>query len=479
MSDSKDGTTVTDTDEKFVEDKEFEKKLVRKMDFRIMPLLILLYFLAFLDRVNIGNAKLTTMEKDLGLVGTEFNWALSIFFIGYISFEVPSNIALIKTSAYLWIAFIMFTWGVMVILIAFVKNFGGLLVVRFFVGACEAGLAPGAVYYLATWYKRSELNARIAYCSIGNSFAGSFSGLLAFSLIKLEGKLNLKGWQWLFLVEGLISVIVAIAAYFFISDYPEKSRWLTDKERKYATERLKHDIGKAHILHYDRAYIYAAFTDYKVYLAMLQLFVASISVSSYQLFLPSIVNGMGFNYVISQLFSIPPFFCAGVSTIIVAIISDRKRVRGPIMILTSIIGILGYILLIIPSLSVPAKYVGACIVGTGLVPAVTTAVAWIANNIAGHAKRGITAGMVLMSANIGGIIASQIYRQKDYPNYTFGNSIALGCLVIATCIAVLQYFIYKTLNERKRKNPQSFLQGKSEEEIKNLGDLHPDFMYVL
>ncbi|CAG8755167.1 4270_t:CDS:2, partial [Funneliformis caledonium] len=164
----------------------------------------------------------------------------------------------------------------------------------------------------------------------------------------------------------------------------------------------------------------------------------------------------------------PPFFCAGVSTIIVAIISDRKRVRGPIMILSSIIGILGYILLIIPSLSAPAKYVGACIVGTGLVPAVTTAVAWIANNIAGHAKRGIAAGMVLMSANIGGIIASQIYREKDSPNYTFGNSMALGCLVVATCIAALQYFIYKTLNEKKRKNPQSFLQGKSEEEIRNL-----------
>jgi hypothetical protein len=87
--------------------------------------------------------------------------------------------------------------------------------------------------------------------------------------------------------------------------------------------------------------------------------------------------------------------------------------------------------------------------------------------------------MVLMSANIGGVIASQIYREKDFPNYTFGNSIALGCLVIATCIAVLQYFIYKTLNEKKRKNPQSFLQGKSEEEIRNLGDLHPDFMYML
>ncbi|CAB4387711.1 unnamed protein product [Rhizophagus irregularis] len=478
MSESKDGTLVT-SDERFVEDKEFEEKLVRKMDFRIMPLLILLYFLAFLDRVNIGNAKLTTMEKDLGLVGSEFNWCLSIFFIGYILFEVPSNIALIKTSAFLWIALIMFSWGVVVTLIAFVKNFAGLLAARFFVGACEAGLAPGAVYFLATWYKRSEINSRIAYLSIGNSFAGSFSGLLAFSLIKLEGKLNLKGWQWLFLVEGLITVVVAIASYFFISDYPEKSRWLTDKERKYATDRLKHDIGKAHIIHYNRAHIYAAFTDYKVYLAMIQLFVASISVSSYQLFLPSIVHGMGYNFVVSQLFSIPPFFCAGVSTIIVAIISDRKRTRGPIMFLTSIIGIIGYIMLLIPSLSGPAKYVGACIVGTGLVPAVTTAVAWMANNIAGHAKRGIAAGLILMSANIGGVIASQIYREKDFPNYIFGNSIALGCLVAATCIAVLQYFIYKTLNEKKRKDPQSFLQGKSEEEIKNLGDLHPDFMYIL
>ncbi|CAG8681556.1 17426_t:CDS:10 [Rhizophagus irregularis] len=435
MSESKDGTLVT-SDERFVEDKEFEEKLVRKMDFRIMPLLILLYFLAFLDRVNIGNAKLTTMEKDLGLVGSEFNWCLSIFFIGYILFEVPSNIALIKTSAFLWIALIMFSWGVVVTLIAFVKNFAGLLAARFFVGACEAGLAPGAVYFLATWYKRSEINSRIAYLSIGNSFAGSFSGLLAFSLIKLEGKLNLKGWQWLFLVEGLITVVVAIASYFFISDYPEKSRWLTDKE-------------------------------------------PSISVSSYQLFLPSIVHGMGYNFVVSQLFSIPPFFCAGVSTIIVAIISDRKRTRGPIMFLTSIIGIIGYIMLLIPSLSGPAKYVGACIVGTGLVPAVTTAVAWMANNIAGHAKRGIAAGLILMSANIGGVIASQIYREKDFPNYIFGNSIALGCLVAATCIAVLQYFIYKTLNEKKRKDPQSFLQGKSEEEIKNLGDLHPDFMYIL
>jgi hypothetical protein len=87
--------------------------------------------------------------------------------------------------------------------------------------------------------------------------------------------------------------------------------------------------------------------------------------------------------------------------------------------------------------------------------------------------------MVLMSANIGGVIASQIYREKDFPHYTFGNSIALGCLVVSTCIAVIQYVIYKTLNEKKRKNPQSFLQGKSEEEIKNLGDLHPDFMYML
>ncbi|CAB5163926.1 putative MFS transporter [Rhizophagus irregularis] len=463
----------------FIENKELEKKLLRKIDLRIIPLLTLLYLLSFLDRVNIGNAKLAHIEHDIGLVGVQFNWCLSIFFFGYILFEIPSNLILLRTNPSLWIPFIMTLWGLVMILMAFVKNFAELMSARFFLGACESGLFPGAVYYITTWYKRSETNSRIAILFMGTSFAGSFSGLLAYSIVRLDGKLGLKGWQWIFIIEGLMTVIVSIISYFLLSNYPEKTKWLRDEERKYVVERLKYDAGKAHVAHFNKKQIYAALTDWKVYLAMLHLSASSIVFYSYSLFIPTIVNGMGFDFVKSQLLSVPPFFCAGVSTLVVAILSDRKRIRSPFIFACSFIAIIGYILLIVPSIGIPGKYVGACIVGIGLSPINITSITWLTNNIAGHAKRGIATAMVLMCTNIGGALASQVYQQKDFPHYFFGHSICLGLLIAATCMSIIQYIVFETLNKRKKENPQSFLEGKTEEEIENLGDLHPDFIYSL
>ncbi|EXX57702.1 Tna1p [Rhizophagus irregularis DAOM 197198w] len=181
----------------------------------------------------------------------------------------------------------------------------------------------------------------------------------------------------------------------------------------------------------------------------------------------------------SQLLSVPPFFCAGIATVIVAILSDRKRIRSPFIIICSLIAIIGYILLIVPSIGIPGKYAGACIVGSGLSPIIITSITWLTNNIAGHAKRAIATAMVMMFANLGGALASQVYRQKDFPHYTYGHSMSLGFLIAATCITIIQYFVFKTLNKKKKENPQSFLEGKTEEEIKNMGDLHPDFIYSL
>ncbi|CAG8442373.1 12895_t:CDS:10 [Funneliformis mosseae] len=468
-----------DGEEIFVENKELEKKLVRKIDLRIMPLITLLYLLSFLDRVNIGNAKLAHIEADLKLVGTQFNWCLSIFFIGYILFEIPSNFMLVRTNPSVWIPFIMISWGVVMTLMAFVTNFSGVMAARFFLGVCEAGFFPGAIYYISTWYKRSETNSRIAILAVGPSFAGSFSGLLAYGIVRLDGWLHLKGWQWLFLIEGLLTVVVSIISYFYLANYPEKSMWLSEEERKYAVERLKNDAGKAYVIHYDKKQFFAALTDWKVYLSMLYLGVSSVSFYSYSLFIPTIINGMGFGFVKSQLLSVPPFFCAGISTLIVAVLSDRKIVRSPFIITGLFFAIFGYILLAVPSVGTAGKYVGACIVGSGLFPATVTAIAWITNNIAGHAKRSISTAMIMMCANVGGAVASQIYRQKDFPKYHYGHSISMAFLITATCISIIQYFVFKNLNKKKRENPQSFLEGKTEEEIKNMGDLHPDFIYNL
>ncbi|RIA89648.1 MFS nicotinic acid transporter Tna1 [Glomus cerebriforme] len=470
---------LTDREEIFIDDKEFEKKLLRKMDLRIVPLLALLCFLSYLDRINIGNAKLDHIEDDIGLVGNQFNICLSIFFVGYILFEIPSNLILIKTSPSIWIPSTMVAWGIVMTLMSFVNNFSGLMSARFFLGACESGLFPGVIYFITRWYKRSEQNFRIALFTVGNSLSGSFSGLLAYCILRLGGKLSLKGWQWLFLIEGVSTVIVAAFTYFLLSDYPENTKWLSDKERKFATERLKNDAGKAHIIQFDKKQLLAALKDWKVYMAMLHLCILSVPFYSFTLFLPTIVNGLGFDYVISQLLSVPPFFCASMSTLTVAILSDRMRVRGPFIITCSSIGIVDYILLGIPSSNIAVKYVGTCIVGVGIFPCLATSIAWLTNNVGGHVKRGIAAAMLFMSGNLGGIIASQIYRPKDAPRYLFGHLLATAFLVTATCISILQYFLFKNINKKKRENPQSFLEGKSEEQIKNMGDLHPDFIYSL
>lgn len=177
-------------------EREKEQTLLRKIDLRIVPLMLLLYLLSFLDRVNIGNAKLANLERDIGLVGNEFNWSLSIFFIGYVVFEVPSNLILYKVRPSIWLPTIMIGWGITMSLMAFVKSYPALLVTRFLLGVFEAGLFPGLVYYVTIWYKRFEQSFRMGIIFSGSTIAGAFSGLLSYVIVSLTNDNSpLKGWQ--------------------------------------------------------------------------------------------------------------------------------------------------------------------------------------------------------------------------------------------------------------------------------------------
>ncbi|CAI2180160.1 5585_t:CDS:10 [Funneliformis geosporum] len=428
-----------------IDDKEFEKSLLRKMDFRIIPLLTFLYLLKLILEMH--------LEEDLGLVNDQYNWCLSIFFVGYIFFEVPSNLTLIKTSPSKWIPSTMIFWGITMSLMALVKNYHGLLLARFFLGVFESGLYPGVIFYITMWYRRSEQN--------------------------FHGKLNLTGWQWLFLIEGVITIVVAFFAYFYIADYPEKAKWLDDKERRFATQRLIQDAGKAHIIHFDKVQLFEALKDWKVYMSMIQLCGLSTSLYSFSFFLPSIVKGLGFDFVISQLLSVPPFLCGSLSTLFVAILSDRKRTRAPFIVILSLIGIVGYILLSVPSFGIAAKYIGACVVGIGAGPSLVTTITWLTNNVAGNGKRSVATAMLIAFGNVGGIIGSQIYRPNDAPLYLIGHLKSAIFLIVLICFTIVQYYYLKKLNKKKQVDPQSFLEGKSEKEIGDMGDKHPDFIYIL
>jgi MFS family permease len=213
---------------------------LRKVAVRIMPLLILLYFVNYLDRVNIGFAGPNGMNKELGLSATAFGLASGIFFIGYLILEVPSNLALHRFGARRWIARILFTWGAVAIAMAFVPNAGVLVVLRFLLGVAEAGFFPGIILYLTFWFPAAQRAKAVALFMVAIPVSSAIGSTLSSLLISAgNGVAGLSGWRFMFLVEGVPALLLAFVTWFFLTDRPEQAGWLTEEERQWLTGELE------------------------------------------------------------------------------------------------------------------------------------------------------------------------------------------------------------------------------------------------
>lgn len=219
---------------------------LRKVTWRLLPFLFLLYVVAWLDRVNVGFAALQ-MNSDLGFSATVAGFGFGIFFLGYCLFEVPSNLILDRVGARLWIARIMISWGVISTAMMFVREPISFCVLRFLLGAAEAGFFPGVIYYLSFWYPGAQRARAIAAFMTAVPVTGVVGGPLSGALLGLDGFWGLRGWQWLFLVEGLPAVILGAITLFYLPDSPKTARWLTSSERDWliATLEAERDICKA------------------------------------------------------------------------------------------------------------------------------------------------------------------------------------------------------------------------------------------
>ena len=219
-------------------DGSIEKTTMRRVILRLVPFLMICYFFALLDRVNIGFAALQ-MNKDLGLTSTMFGFAASLFFVSYFLVEVPSNLALQKVGARRWIARIMITWGMVSACMAFVVGPYSLYTLRFVLGAAEAGFFPGAVLYLTYWLP-SQYRARIlATFAVSIPLATFLGSPLSVGILELDGAFGLKGWQWLFILEGIPTVLLGVCCLFFLTDRPLEATWLTDTQRTWLIDRMQ------------------------------------------------------------------------------------------------------------------------------------------------------------------------------------------------------------------------------------------------
>ncbi|KAI9008886.1 major facilitator superfamily domain-containing protein [Phycomyces nitens] len=366
-----------------------------------------------------------------------------------------------------WIPIVMISWGIVMACMAALENTAGLLASRFFLGITEAGLFPGVIFYLTLWYTRQEQATRVAFFFACSTLAGAFGGVLAYGIMQMDGIRNMHGWQWIFLIEAIPTLLLAIASYFALPDFPENSKFLNERERELVVHRLKVDAGPSIETEFSWKQFRMAFTDWKVYMHSLIYICGSTPLYSLSLFLPSIISGMGYTNLSAQAMSAPPYAIACCFTIVVAMHADRKRERGLHLAIPAFVGFIGYILLIVlKHKGSVAMYIAAIITTTGVFSHIPAMLSWFTNNIGGHTKRGTAVAIIISLGNIGGAIGGQIYRATDAPYYSRGHAACVGLMAGAVVLSLLfKYLLNRENKRRENLTEEEYIKESTGEDL--------------
>lgn len=416
------------------------------------------------------------MADDVGLTGLKYNVVAAVFFIPYAMAELPSNLALKLVRPSLWIPSIMVAWGLVMTLMCLCNTYEGLIIARVFLGLTEAGLFPGITFYLSLWYRRRDVARRIAIFFSAATVAGAFGGLLAYGISHMDEIGGLHGWQWIFCLEGIVTVLVAISAYFYMHDYPETATFLTEEERAIIVQMLREDtlgLDKT----FKMEYVWHTLGDYKAWLQVMIYLGQLVPVYSISLFTPTIVRELGFSAANAQLLTIPPFVAGCIATIAVGVYSDKLNKRGPFVIGGCSVSMIGYTILISqgrPGLS----YFGAILTAVGVYPCIAVTLAWAGSAAGGDVAKGVVIAMVIGMGNLGGVCSSFIYLKG--PRYFSGHGANLGFLAMSIILSCFAMWKYTQLNKRNERICQE--QGIDEsrrDEFRNIGNDSPLFRFTI
>ncbi|KAF5013210.1 hypothetical protein FDECE_789 [Fusarium decemcellulare] len=455
-----------------------ERKLVTKIDLHVIPFLSVMYVLAFLDRVNISNANVFGLSEELHLDGTLYNNALVIFFVPYVIFEIPSNILLKRLKPHVWLSANMTLFGLVTLVQGFVQNYGGLMATRFFLGLFEAGMVPGAFYLLGMWYRRHEAQKRFSFFFSSTSLAGAFGGLLAAAIGKMEGMRGYKGWRWIFIIEGAITVVCGLVFYFFLPDFPEDTKWLTDDERAYASARLQIEQGRSSV---ERKVTFKdviqTLKDYKVLLGGLMYFSLVVPVYGYSYFAPAIIQTYGYSPIQTQLHSVPPWAACFGFSMVVAYLSDKTQHRVGFAVGAVFVCITGFAILLGADVdNIDLKYGALFLAVSGAFTATPILACWFGMNLGGHHRRATGSAFQVSFGNIGSIIGVFTFRKTDAPRYVSGNSMCIGFAALGALSCSL--YALACMLENKKRDRGSQGANLTEDEKAELGDLSPDYRYL-
>ncbi|KAF7714775.1 MFS-type transporter [Penicillium ucsense] len=417
---------------------ELEKRVLRKLDLHVPTLMAFFYLLAFLDRSNIGNAKIAGMAEDLNLTGNRYSWLLTIFYISYTLFEFLALMWKV-VKPHQWATLMVFSWGLVASCQAATTNWQGMMALRFLMGIFEAGFGPGVPYLLSFFYRRHELGLRCGLFLSAAPLANTFAGALAYGIT--SGHAALANWRLLFLVEGLPVCAAAILAWFFLPDTPSSARFLTDEEKEVARARALQQSGEAErVGKVQWKELLATLLDVKAWFTALMYFSCNVSFSSLPVFLPTILKEMGFTAINAQGLTAPPFFASFLCTIATTWIADRIQQRGLMIAGLSTIGGIGYVLLATCK-PVGVRYLGVFLAACGIFPSIANILPWVLNNQGSDTRRGGSIVLLNLIGQCGPFLGTNIFPDSGAPRYIKGMSICAAFMfftaILALCLRLL------------------------------------------
>ncbi|KAI0430406.1 major facilitator superfamily domain-containing protein [Xylaria sp. FL1042] len=466
-----------------------ERAVVRKFDRRLVLFLAFCYMLSFVDRSNIGNARIAGMETDLQSRPPHencFEWAIRAFYIAYITFEWMSLLWRI-VPAHIYVSLIVLSWGIIASLQAVVTSYPVLIALRGLLGIGEAGFT-GVPFYLSFFYKRRELAFRTALFISAAPLASAFAGFLAWLILWVGESLPIASWRLLFLLEGFPSILVATIAWGVIPDSPGSASYLDPSERRIARLRLRHEkpqqcSSSSSSSHKPRPSsstsglkakdVLAAFKDPKAWVTAFMFFFANMAYSTLPAFLPTILQEMGHSELQAEALSVPPNLLAFAVVLLTAHVSDRVQSRSPFIAAHALLSASGYLVLALArpanGLITPAiRYVAVYPAAVGFFNVVVLIIAWSVNNQPGEGQRGGGFALLQVVGQCGPLLGAQLYPDRDAPFFETGMWACAGAMFGVAVLAVVLRVYLARLNRRLDEEEGKEEGGADEEEVRGL-----------
>ncbi|KAJ0139148.1 putative WD repeat-containing protein C12G12.01c [Fusarium oxysporum f. sp. albedinis] len=397
------------------------RKIRRKVDMRLCIIIAVLYTVCQIDRQNLAYAVVAGMGEDIDLGAMNYSIIVLLFFPTYTLFQPIMTVMARKIGPRWFLSGICVAWGVVMLAFGFAHRWQDLAGLRILLGLLEAGFFPSSVFLISTWYVRHEVAIRIAFFYLFGNVFGGFGGVLAYGLQQMDGLAGYEGWRWIFIMEGVVTALLGFVGYIFIVDFPENARqakrFLTAEEVDIMVSRIDADRGDAHSTEFSlRPYLENAL-DWKVWILAINFGLTSMVIYAVAYFLPIVLrDGLGFSVVEAQTLNAPCYVFGGILGLTESWLSDKYKLRGPFIMLNSILEIIGLSLLGFHHDNV-VRYIGAYFVVGGANACLPLTLTYQSNNIVGQWRRAFCSALIVGMGGIGGIIASLVFRGQDKPGY--------------------------------------------------------------